>query len=70
MVAQINQIIATNSVGVKMLQEIARVVGEAFEVDCCCLVTLSDDDDSEAITANWCAQKYLGVTQGDEFFCH
>ena len=67
LVAQINQIIATNSVGVKMLQEIARVVGEAFEVDCCCLVTLSDDDDSEAITANWCAQKYLGVTQGDDF---
>lgn len=69
LVAQINQIIANHPASIKMLREIAKVVGTAFEVDCCCLVTLPDEKDSEAVTAtaNWCAQKYSGVTQSDEF---
>ncbi|CCH67171.1 two-component sensor histidine kinase [Richelia intracellularis HH01] len=66
LVPQINRIIAANLLGVEVLQEIARVVGETFEVDCCCLVALPGDD-GEAITANWCAQKYLGMTQNDNF---
>ncbi len=65
--AQINQIIANHPASIKMLQEIAKVVGTAFQVDCCCLVTLPDEKDSETITANWCSQKYSGVTQNDEF---
>jgi signal transduction histidine kinase len=67
LVAQISQIIATHPVSMRMLQEIAQVVGDAFQVDCCCLVTLPDDGDSEAVTANWCAQKYSGITQSDDF---
>ena len=67
LVAQINQIIANHPASIKMLQEIAQVVGTTFQVDCCCLVTLADGKDGEAITASWCAQKYSGVTQDDEF---
>ncbi|MDJ0675989.1 MAG: GAF domain-containing sensor histidine kinase [Calothrix sp. MO_167.B42] len=67
LVAQINQIIANHPASIKMLQEIAQVLGTTFQVDCCCLVTLPGEKDGEAITANWCAQKYSGVTQSDEF---
>ena len=42
LVYEINQIIASSTPPDSMLQEIARLVGSAFEVDYCCLVTDRD----------------------------
>lgn len=56
---EINHIIANNSVTSLMLQEIAHLLGVAFQVDCCCLVTVSSEAFCEAITANWYADQYL-----------
>ncbi|MDJ0797030.1 MAG: GAF domain-containing protein [Calothrix sp. MO_167.B12] len=67
LVTQINQIIANHPASIKMLQDIAQIVGTSFQVDCCCLVTFPDEKDGEAITANWCSQEYSGITQSDEF---
>ncbi len=65
---KINQIIADNLAPPKMLQEIAQVLGVAFKVDCCCLVTVMGEASSEAISANWCTQEYLGLSHSDEMF--
>ncbi len=54
LVYEINQIIASNSTPPdRMLQEIARLVGSAFEVDYCCLVTGSE---GETTNVNWRAR--------------
>ncbi len=63
---KINQIIANSSTPAKMLQDIAQVLGVAFDVDCCCLVTVPQDSSDEVITASWCAQDYLGLSQPEE----
>ncbi|MFH7027118.1 MAG: GAF domain-containing protein [Heteroscytonema crispum UTEX LB 1556] len=64
----INQIIANNSAPAKMLQDIAQALGVAFQVDCCCLVTVMGEAMGESTTGNWCAQEYLGLPQPDEMF--
>ncbi|MEM7725548.1 MAG: GAF domain-containing sensor histidine kinase [Cyanobacteria bacterium P01_A01_bin.45] len=56
---KINQVTAEASSAKNMLQEIAQLLGLAFEVDCCCLVTMTDEGSGEAITANWCIQESL-----------
>ena len=67
LVYEINQIIASSTPPDCMLQEIARLVGSAFEVDYCCLVT--DRDGGDATSASWGAQKdYLGLTNQQEAF--
>jgi hypothetical protein len=64
---KINQIVASTSATTKMLQEIAQVLGMAFDVDGCCLVTTGNTL-GEEISANWCAQEYLGLPHPDEMF--
>ncbi len=68
LVYDINQIIASFCTPPdRMLQEIAQLVGSAFKVDYCCLVTNSNG--GEAATASWHAQKeYLGSSNTDETF--
>ena len=68
LVYEINQIIASSCTPPEsMLQEIARLVGSAFEVDYCCLVT--DRSQGEPLTASWGAQKdYLGLSNQQEAF--
>ncbi|MEM7578792.1 MAG: GAF domain-containing sensor histidine kinase [Cyanobacteria bacterium P01_A01_bin.80] len=67
LVYEINQIIASSTPPESMLQEIARLVGSAFEVDYCCLVT--DRNGGEATSASWGAQKdYLGLPNQQEAF--
>ncbi len=69
LVYEINQIIASSCTPPdRMLQEIARLVGSAFEVDYCCLVT-NQQDRREALSANWGAQKdYLSLSNQHEAF--
>ena len=65
---KINQIIAQDSPPARMLQEIAQVLGVAFKVDCCCLVTVMGEVSGEAISANWCTQEYFGLQHSDGMF--
>ena len=64
----IHQIIAKSLAPATMLQEIAQLLGVAFQVDSCCLVPLTGEAFGETITANWCASKYLGLPHPDEIF--
>jgi signal transduction histidine kinase len=64
----IHEIIAKSLAPATMLQEIAQLLGAAFQVDSCCLVPVTDEGFEEAITANWCASKYLGLPHPDEIF--
>ena len=63
---KINQSIANSPTPEEMLQEIAKLLGLAFKVDCCCLITVTNEGTGETITANWCAPKYLGLPRPDE----
>ncbi|MBN3962027.1 MAG: GAF domain-containing protein [Nostoc sp. NMS8] len=65
---KINQIIANSSATALMLQDIAQLLGVAFEVDCCCLVSVADETSDEATTTNWCADEYLGLPHPEEMF--
>jgi GAF domain-containing protein len=65
---KINQIIVNHSTAAAMLQDIAQVLGITFKVDCCCLVTVSDEEFSEEIAANWCAEKFLSSQSSKEIF--
>ncbi|RUR77870.1 hypothetical protein PCC6912_37510 [Chlorogloeopsis fritschii PCC 6912] len=65
---KINKIIANNSTAAGMLQDIAQVLGIAFKVDCCCLVTVKGEASGEEITGNWCAQEYSGLQRSNEIF--
>jgi phosphoserine phosphatase len=40
---KINQIIAKSSAPFLVLQEIAHLLGVAFQVDCCCMVTVTGE---------------------------
>jgi signal transduction histidine kinase len=62
----INNIIASNTSPSVMLQEIAHLLGVAFKVDCCCLVTVINDGFGEASAANWCSEEYLGLPHSSE----
>jgi hypothetical protein len=64
----IHEIIAKSLAPATMLQEIAQLLGAAFQVDSCCLVPVTGEGFEEAITANWCASKYLGLPHPDEIF--
>ncbi|MEM7554188.1 MAG: GAF domain-containing sensor histidine kinase [Cyanobacteria bacterium P01_A01_bin.84] len=65
---KINQVTAEAPSAEKMLQEIARLLGSAFEVDCCCLVTVTNEGSGEAITANWYIQDNLKDILSEELF--
>ncbi|BAY11760.1 sensor histidine kinase [Calothrix sp. NIES-2098] len=64
---QINQIVANRQATVLMLQDLAKLLGETFGVDCC-LVTVMSEPSTEATTASWCTEQYLGLPQSDEIF--
>ncbi|MBE8990819.1 GAF domain-containing protein [Nostoc sp. LEGE 12450] len=68
LVQKINQIIANTSATALMLQDIAQLLGTAFEVDCCCLVSVTNETSDEATTMNWCADQYLGLPHPEEMF--
>ncbi|WP_341527750.1 GAF domain-containing protein [Nostoc sp. UHCC 0302] len=68
LVHKINQIIASSSTTALMLQEIAKLLGVVFQVDCCCLVPVYCEAATEPITANWCADDYLGLPHPNELF--
>lgn len=68
LVQKINQIIANSSATALMLQEIAQLLGVAFQVDCCCLVSVANETSDEATTTNWCADEYLGLPHPEEMF--
>jgi signal transduction histidine kinase len=65
---KISQIIAGFSTPSGMLREIAQALGETFDTDSCCLVTVSDDESTEVITGNWCAPEYLKTVNPDQIF--
>lgn len=67
LVQKINHIIAKSTGTTKMLQEIASLLGIAFKVDCCSLVTVMGEANGEAISANWCSVEYLELPL-DEMF--
>jgi signal transduction histidine kinase len=68
LVQKINQIIANTSATALMLQDIAQLLGVAFQVDCCCLVSVTGETSDEATTINWCADEYLGMPHPEEMF--
>src|SRR5689334_20112166 len=65
---KINQIIANSPATALMLQEIAQLLGVAFKVDCCCLVTVTSEVSGEATAVNWCSDEYLGMPHSSEMF--
>ncbi|MFS0513442.1 GAF domain-containing protein [Nostoc sp. UIC 10607] len=68
LVQKINQIIANSSATALMLQDIAQLLGVVFQVDCCCLVSVTGETSDEATTTNWCADEYLGLPHPEEMF--
>ncbi|OUL22747.1 ATPase [Nostoc sp. RF31YmG] len=64
---QINQIIANRPATILMLQDLAKLLGVAFGVDCC-LVTVMSEPSTEVTTASWCTEEYLGLPHSDEIF--
>ncbi|MCC5631213.1 GAF domain-containing protein [Nostoc sphaeroides] len=68
LVQKINQIIANSSATALMLQDIAQLLGVVFQVDCCCLVSVTGETSDEATTTNWCADEYLGLPHQEEMF--
>ena len=68
LIQKINQIIVNSSTTALMLQDIAQLLGVVFQVDCCCLVSVTGETSDEATTANWCADEYLGLPHQEEMF--
>ncbi|WP_242053698.1 GAF domain-containing protein [Nostoc sp. FACHB-888] len=68
LVQKINQIIANSSATALMLQDIAQLLGVVFQVDCCCLVSVTGETSDEATTTNWCADEYLALPHPEEMF--
>ncbi|OUL28693.1 ATPase [Nostoc sp. T09] len=64
---QINQIIANRPATILMLQDMAKLLGVAFGVDCC-LVTVMSEPSTEATIASWCTEEYLGLPHSDGIF--
>jgi signal transduction histidine kinase len=62
LVQRINHIIANTSMTALMLQEIAELLGVTFNVDCCCLVTVTNEATGNATAASWCADDYESRT--------
>ncbi len=62
---KINDIVAISPATAAMLEEIAQLVGTATGADCCCLVTVADEESTET-TANWCSDEFLGIPIPDE----
>lgn len=65
---RINHIVATYPATATMLQEIAQLVGTATGADCCCLVTIADEESTETVTANWCSDEFLEIPLPNEMF--
>ncbi|BAY38944.1 GAF sensor signal transduction histidine kinase [Nostoc sp. NIES-2111] len=65
---KINHIVATYPATAAMLEEIAHLVGVATDADCCCLVTVTDEESTQTTTANWCSDEFLGMPLPDQMF--
>ncbi len=68
LVQELNHIIASHLTPTMMLQEIAKVLGVAFDVDCCSLVTVPTEASNEIMSANWYAKAYSGIVSSGEVF--
>ena len=68
LVQKINQIIANSSATALMLKDIAQLLGVVFQVDCCCLVSVTSEASEKATTSNWCADEYLALPHSEEMF--
>lgn len=68
LVQKINQIIANSSATALVLQDIAHLLGVVFQVDCCCLVSVTGETSDEPISTNWCADEYLGLPHPEKMF--
>ncbi|MDZ8189206.1 MAG: GAF domain-containing sensor histidine kinase [Nostoc sp. ChiSLP02] len=68
LVQKINQIVANHSTTTLILQDIAKLLGVTFQVDCCCLVSVTGDISNEPTATNWCADEYLGLPHPEEVF--
>ncbi|MBD2663573.1 GAF domain-containing sensor histidine kinase [Richelia sinica] len=60
---QITQIIAKSTATALMLEEIAELLGVAFQADACCLVTIGSESITEGTTGYWCSEKHLKLVQ-------
>ncbi|WP_414526978.1 GAF domain-containing protein [Nodularia chucula] len=56
---KINHILANSSVTALMLQDIAKLLGVTFNVDSCCLVTVTNEATGNVTAANWCSEEYI-----------
>lgn len=65
---KINHIVTSVPATAAMLQEIAHLVGTATNVDCCCLVTVTNEESTQTTIANWCSDEYLGIPLSNEMF--
>ncbi|MHC5934191.1 GAF domain-containing sensor histidine kinase [Nostoc sp.] len=68
LVQKINQIIANSSATALVLQDIAHLLGVVFQVDCCCLVSVTGETSDEPTSTNWCADEYLGLPHPEKMF--
>lgn len=68
LVQKINQIIANSSKTALVLQDIAHLLGVVFQVDCCCLVSVTGETSDEPTSTNWCADEYLGLPHPEKMF--
>jgi signal transduction histidine kinase len=66
---KINKIIANSSLTSSILPDVAHTIGTAFNIDCC-LVTAVSDTSGETITAYWCSEQFLGLSQVKEILAH
>ena len=66
---KINKIIANSPLTSSMLPNIAHAIGVTFNIDCC-LVTVVSDTSGETITAYWCSEQFLGLSQVKEILAH
>lgn len=60
---QINQIILHDSDNETRLPKIAQILGEAFQVDWCTIITTADEQDTAQIVGHWCSNENLTVPQ-------
>jgi signal transduction histidine kinase len=67
LVQKINHITANSSATTLMLQEIARLLGSSFNVDCC-LITVTSEASAEATVVHWFADESLAMPHPSEMF--
>lgn len=65
LVQEINHIITNSQITSSILQDIAQLLGVAFQVDCCCIFTSTTDEEKMSV-ANWCNQQSAEILQSNQ----